>query len=90
MCCCAGVCEGTRAARDMAFFCRVALLTSSGTGSYSQGLPDFSQFLHGSPPQHLIFLLVSVILKVVIGMEWVRVRGGGRETGWDAKMGRVA
>lgn len=43
-------------ARALAFFSRVARLTSSGTGVYSHSRSALVQLRHGAPPQHLILL----------------------------------
>ena len=52
------------AAFAIAFFSRVARLTSSGTGVYSHSLSALVQFRQGDPPQHLIFL-TSVLFQGV-------------------------
>lgn len=52
------------AALATAFFSRVALLTSSGTGAYSHSRCEREQFRQGDPPQHRIFLQVRAATKV--------------------------
>lgn len=47
------------AARALAFFSRVAWLTSAGTAVYSHVRFERVQLRHGSPPQHLIFLCLQ-------------------------------